>query len=186
MKDKNEIRVSKKIRDIDVDLYQHFFVLNTMLVVFNIFLTVALIYMCVKMQYWYIYVIGGVLFVLITVYSILTHKKAVFKYSLHENSIVILTIFRKEIINLADIASVSAKKTFIDKMFKRGSCTIVLRTNSYINKKYCLYYLNEDGEELCEQIKGLIEKTKFDIKTANEVKPIEEKVVEIQNRKTIK
>ena len=186
MKDKNEIRVSKKIRDIDVDLYQHFFVLNTMLVVFNIFLTVALIYMCVKMQYWYIYVIGGVLFVLITVYSILTHKKAVFKYSLHENSIVIFTIFRKEIINLADIVSVSAKKTFIDKMFKRGSCTIVLKTNSYINKKYCLYYLNEDGEELCEQIKGLIEKTKFDIKTANEVQPNEEKVVEIQNRKIIK
>ena len=142
--------------------------------------------MCVKILYCYIYVIGGVLFVLITVYSILTHKKAVFKYSLHENSIVILTIFRKEIINLADIASVSAKKTFIDKMFKRGSCTIVLKTNSYINKKYYLYYLNEDGEELCEQIKGLIEKTKFDIKTANEVKPIEEKVVEIQNRKTIK
>lgn len=179
MKDKNEIRVGKKIRDIDVDLYQHFFVLNTMLVTFNVLLTFALIYMCVKMQYWYVYLIGGVLFILITIYSILTHKKAVFKYSLHENSIVILTIFRKEIINLADIASVSAKKTFIDKMFKRGSCTIVLKTNSYINKKYYLYYLNEDGEELCEQIKGLIEKTKFDIKTANDVQPNETKLIKI-------
>lgn len=179
MKDKNEIRVSKKIRDIDVDLYQHFFVLNTMLVTFNMLLTFALIYMCVKMQYWYIYLIGGVLFILITIYSILTHKKAEFKYSLHENSIVIFTIFRKEIINLADIVSVSSKKTLIDKIFKRGSCTIVLRTNSYINKKYYLYYINEDGEELCEQIKALIEKTKFDIKTANDVQPNETKLIKI-------
>lgn len=179
MKEKDEIRVSKKIRDIDVDLYQHFFVLNTMLVAFNIFLTFALIYMCVKLQYWYIYLIGGVLFVFITIYSILTHKKADFKYSLHENSIVIFTIFRKEIINLADIVSVSAKKTVIDKLFKRGSCTIVLKTNSYINKKYYLYYINENGEELCEQIKALIEKIRFDIKTANDVQPNETKLIKI-------
>lgn len=177
MKDKDEIRVSKKIRDIDVDVYQHFFVLNTMLVAFNVFLTFALIYMCVKLQYWYIYLIGGVLFVLITVYSILTHKKADFRYSLHENAIVIFTIFRKDIINLADIASVSAKKTVIDKVFKRGSCTIVLKTNSYINKKYYLYYINEDGEELCEQIKALIEKTKFDIKSANDIQPNATKLI---------
>ena len=124
MKNKQEeFKIGKFIREIEIDEHQHLFWLGVFLILANIFLLFAVIYLVVQFMKWYIWILDICILVFCIVQSVRTYKNAkkIRVYAIHENCLIIKSLMYDTVIDLAQVFEVKRKKTLYDWLSKRVS-----------------------------------------------------------------
>lgn len=161
-----EQKEGKKIKDIQInhDAYRNS--TTVFLFLFNILLFVAVVYLNLNVNTWYISIIIGVILAYSWWRSIVTFLKLKDsqKYELFENSLKITTLSMSYEIDLSKVFIVEKRKSLMDKLFRAGSQTIVIYKKEKGVHKYYLHYVEEDAQSLCNEIMNLAVKFREDNK----------------------
>lgn len=161
-KKKVELVKGNLIREIEVNKDHHKFFFKIELALSNLILLCMVILLVIKLDSWWISVVGALILISAMIFSAITIKNSpkMIKYTLYENALHVETISINHLIDLATIISVRAKSSLFDKMLKQANHTIVIHTNFKKINKIELYLINENVNELCKTILNQVEKAK--------------------------
>ena len=143
-----------KDRRIEIDYFGHNFLLDMLIVFFNLLLWVSIGFLIYCLNRWYIWVIGAVCIVACLAYSlytILTTKKY-FYYELKEDVIKVQTEFCSFEVAYKDIYKITPGSSMMDKIRRKKDQTITIYTNLKYYNKFSLYFVKENILDLTNEI----------------------------------
>lgn len=170
MKNKQEeFKIGKFIREIEIDEHQHLFWLGVFLILANIFLLFAVIYLVVQFMKWYIWILDICILVFCIVQSVRTYKNAkkIRVYAIHENCLIIKSLMYDTVIDLAQVFEVKRKKTLYDWLSKKGVRSLELLIKSRSRDKIMLRFINEDIDKLAQELLDLANEARLNKKLEN-------------------
>ncbi len=170
MKNKQEeFKIGKFIREIEIDEHQHLFWLGVFLILANIFLLFAVIYLVVQFMKWYIWILDICILVFCIVQSVRTYKNAkkIRVYAIHENCLIIKSLMYDTVIDLAQVFEVKRKKTLYDWLSKKGVRSLELLIKSRSRDKIILRFINEDIDKLAQELLDLANEARLNKKLEN-------------------
>ena len=159
-----ELQPGNYIKEIEIDEHQHLFWLAILLILSNILLLFAVIYLVVEFMKWYIWLLDICILVYCIIQSVRTYKNSskIRIYSLYDNCLVIKSLLYDTTIDLSQIFEVKPKRTLFDKLANKGTRSIEILIKSKSRDKIILRYINEDINKLCQQILDLANKCKIE------------------------
>lgn len=152
---KQPIKLGKKIRNLNIDLSTNLFILLMLLIVFNCVFIISALMLAHWINIWWVWVIDLAVSILCVVYSICSYLYCVknYRFVLYENCLVLNSMwYYNTIIELKQIKQVEVKIGFWDKVFGRGTCTLILRLNDELQTKIKLYFLKENCTKLKDEL----------------------------------
>lgn len=157
LKKKEEFQVGKFIREIEIDEHQHLFWLGVFLILANILLLIAVIYLVIQFMKWYIWILDICVLVFCIVQSVRTYKNAkkIRVYAIHDNCLIVKSLMYDTVIDLSQIYDAKPKKTVYDRLSKKGVRSLALLIKSKSRDKIILRFINEDVEKLAQEILDL-------------------------------
>ncbi len=155
---------NNKIKDININHVVYRNSTGVFLLLFNILLFVAVVYLNLNVNTWYISIIIGAILAYCWWRSIVTFLKLKDsqKYELFEDSLKITTLSMTYEIELSKVFIVEHRKSLMDKIFRPGTTTIVVYKKEKGVHKYYLHYVEEDAQSLCNEIMNLAVKNRGD------------------------
>lgn len=157
---KDELQPRNFIKEIKIDEHQHLLWLAVLLILSNILLLFAVIYLVVKFMRWYIWILDICILVYCIVQSVRTYKNSskMRVYSLYDNCLVVKSLLYDTVIDLSQVFEVKPKRTLCDRLAKNGKMSVEILIKSKSRDKIILRHINEDITELCQQILDLANK----------------------------
>lgn len=156
---KQPIKLGKKIRNLNIDLGTNLFILLMLLVVFNCVFIISALMLAHWINIWWVWLIDLVVSILCVVYSVCSYLYCVKNYcfALYENCLVLNSMwYYNTVIELKLVKQVEVKTGFWDRVFGRGTCTLVLRLNDESQTKIKLYFLKENIAQLKDELYRVI------------------------------
>ena len=158
---KQEFVLTEKIKEIEIDKFQANFLLNLMLVLFNIFLFAAVVTFVMALNRWYVWLIIVLIEIFCVSFSVVTFFKAQKNsFEISSNAISIKTAWFDGVIKLNCIYKITPKQTLFDKMMKRNNYTLTIYFNDNGYFKIKIYNIKENVNELINLIMHLSIKTR--------------------------
>ena len=188
MKTKREELVpGKLIKEITIDEHQHLFWLAVLLILSNILLLFAVIYLVIQFMKWYIWLIDICVLVYCIVQSVRTYKNSskIRVYLLYNNCLVVKSLLYDTAIDLSQVFEVKPKRTLMDKLAKKDTGSIEIFIKSKSRDKIILRYINEDIDKLCQQILDLANECRHEKKLSHHTALTETKDMTEQDSKEI-
>ena len=188
MKTKREELVpGKLIKEITIDEHQHLFWLAVLLILSNILLLFAVIYLVIQFMKWYIWLIDICVLVYCIVQSVRTYKNSskIRVYLLYNNCLVVKSLLYDTAIDLSQVFEVKPKRTLMDKLAKKDTGSIEIFIKSKSRDKIILRYINEDIDKLCQQILDLANECRLEKKLPHYTALTETKNMTEQDSKEI-
>lgn len=142
------------IKFIETDQRKHSTVLVLFLVIFNIFLFLALLFLSIHVANLAVAIVEIVIVGLIWWWSIVTYNKARkgYKYMLFNTKIKMKSYRYNIEIRLEDIFYVESKSTFFDKLLKNDTSSLILHIKNNNINKLVMPFIKEDVIELSQDI----------------------------------
>ena len=184
---REELVPGKLIKEITIDEHQHLFWLAVLLILSNILLLFAVIYLVIQFMKWYIWLIDICVLVYCIVQSVRTYKNSskIRVYLLYNNCLVVKSLLYDTAIDLSQVFEVKPKRTLMDKLAKKDTGSIEIFIKSKSRDKIILRYINEDIDKLCQQILDLANECRLEKKLPHYTALTETKDMTAQDSKEI-
>lgn len=141
-----------KIRDIEVNFAPHTLKLTISILFFNLVTLISVFYLVFHLNHWIVWIIDIVILVLVTTLSYTSFIKASKwrKYTLHENCLVMDTMFMHAEIDLSRLNKIKPMRTLFDVLFRRPATSLYIKLND--GTSYDVTYVNEDLDKLTDEL----------------------------------
>ncbi len=161
---KPQFVVGKKIREIKIDKKQQMVELAFAVAAFAVILLGGLLSLGLMFNKWYVWMICGILLVYFLTHSITSVMRAAShpKYILHENCLVLNSIWHYGIIPLRSITKIETKNTIFDSKEEK-SISIVVHYEDDGDKKMTLHSVTENIHNVINAIDEQVKKFKMKI-----------------------
>lgn len=151
-----------KIRAIKINQRQHFMFYIAMMVLFNAILIASVAFVLVYLNMWYNWVLC---FIIVGICAYLTfntyvHQKNFHKCDIHENALVINSIWFNIVVDVSKIMEITPKKSILDNMFKLNTYSMEVKMINSKRKKFTIHFIEEDVNQLKTELEQYIEKYK--------------------------
>jgi len=156
-KDKDDLKIGKKIRSIKINERQHFLFFVVMLILFNVVLFSSVTTLLTFVQEWYVWVICGAIVCVCFGYTFRAYCniKNFQKCELHENCIVFSSIWCDITVDMRQIYNAVPIKSFLDKLFNLKTMSLEIYIKSNKRTKFTLHFIEEDVNNLRDEIMAL-------------------------------
>jgi len=142
----------EKIREVSVNLGPHILKLRISILFFNLVTLFSVFYLVFHLNHWIVWIIDILILVLVATLSYNSFNKASKwrKYSLHENCLVMDTMFVYAEIDLSKLESIRPMRTLLDVILRRKATSLYIKLND--GTGYDVTYINEDIDKLTEEL----------------------------------
>ena len=155
-----ELVLKNKIREIQINERQHFFLFVSMIVVFNILLIASVWFVLLYLNSWYNWVICMFMLGACFALSLRTYRKIKHFHQciIYENAIRINSIWFEINVELSRIYEINTKESILDKIFKINTKSLEFKIYGSRRKKFTLHFIEEDIFKLKQELTKLINK----------------------------
>ena len=152
---RKEFDIGKKVKEINVDYNQKFFIHAVLLVIFNLLLLIATITLGCLINVWYIWLIDILMIISCFITSVcnFTHAKARYKYTICTNGIMLNSMWYDNMaVDYKLIKRIKMGSRFIDRIASRGTYTITIFLRDDLKSKLTLYFVKDDMMKIKQSI----------------------------------